>query len=189
MKLSKKTGLVIAIGILVIALIGLGMVISQQADEQNQLNAQLDLIQSRLMGIKLEQLSSRQAELETQLSQATSQFEAVKAIFSQPIGSVAAATALFDVAEAHGLEVTEMTSSTPAIEILEEVTFSVISLTAKVEGDVPSLVGFVTELNSFFTTGVIKSTTITIPETDNETNNEKKASVDIHLVIYTYQGD
>ena len=184
MKLRKTSLLIITIGIFIIAVIGLGTIRYQQIQQQNQLNEQLAQAQSRLGGVKLEQLSSRQAELEGQLSQATSQFEAVKAILSQPVGSVAASSILFDIAKAHGVEVTEMTSSGPVTESLEGVTCSVISLTAKVEGDVPNLVSFVAKLNSHFTTGVVKSITITIPET----TSEEKASASIEMVVYTYRG-
>ena len=205
MKISKKTWLVIVIGIFVVVGIGLNMVRSQQVQQQDELNAEFALTQLNLSRLQLEQLSSRQAELESQLSQATSQSEAVKAMFSQPIGSVAATTILFGIAEAHGVEVTEMTSSGLASDSLEGVTYSVISLAAKVEGDVPNLVSFVTKLNSYFTTGVVKSITITIPETtsgdnvtaleitsgDNvtalETTTGERASADIQLVVYTYQ--
>ena len=183
MKLSKKTWLVTAIGIFVVTFIGLGTVRYQQVHEQNQLNEQLALAQSR--GIQLEQFSSRQAELGRQLSQAKSQFEAVKAILSQPVGSITASSSLFDIAQAHGVEVTKMTSSGPVTESLEGVTCSVISLTAKVEGDVPNLVSFVVKLNSHFATGVVRSIKITIPDT----NSEQKASADIQLAVYTHQGD
>jgi len=182
LKLSKTTKLVIAIGFFVIALIGLNMVRSQQGDQQNQLSEELALAQSRLDMIPVEKLSSQQAALEEQLNQTTSQFEEVKAILSEPVGSVAASNVLFDIAEAHGLEVTEMTSSAPATESLEEVTCSVMLLTAKVEGDVPNLVSFVTKLNSHFTHGVVNSITITIPET-----NSDEASAEIQLAVYTYQ--
>jgi len=184
LKLSKKIWLVIAIGIFIIAAIGLGMVRSQQVDEQNQLNEELALVQSRLTRVQLQKLPSQQVELEEQLSQATSQFEAVKAILSQPVGSVAASSILFDIAEAHGVEVTEMTSSGLASKVLEGVTCSVIPLTARIEGDVSNLVSFVTELNNHFTTGVVKSITITIPET----TSGEKASANIQLVVYIYQG-
>jgi len=181
-KLSKKSLLVITAGIFIIAVIGLGMVHSQQVQQQNQLNVQLA------------QLSDQQGELEEQLSQATSQFEAVKAMLSQPVGNIAASSILFDFAEAHELEVTEITSSGPVTENLEEVTCSVISLTAKVEGDVHNLVSFVAKLNSHFTTGVVKSVEINIPETTDEGEGEEeeqekeKASADIQLVVYTHQG-
>ena len=185
MRLRKKPLLVIGIGIFVIALIALGTVRSQQVGQQAELNEELAQAQSNLMGVQLERFSSRQANLEKQLSQTTSQFEAFKAILSQSVGSIAASSILFDIAEAHGLEVTEMTSSTPATERLEEVACSLISLTARVEGDVPNLVSFVTKLNNHFTTGVAKSIIITIPEA----NSDEKASVDIQLAVYTHQGD
>ena len=184
MKLRKRTLLIIIVGIFVIVLISLSMLRSQQVSEQNQLNEQFTLIQSRLGVIKLEQLSSQQAELERQLRQATSQFEAVKTVLSQPVGSIAAASILFDIAKVYGLEVTDVTSPGPTSDSLEGITCSVLSLTVKVEGNVPNLVSFITKLNSYFTTGVVKSITITIPE---KTSGEK-ASADIQLVVYTYQG-
>jgi len=185
LKISKKTWLIIAIGIFVIALAALYMAYNQQVSEQNQLNEQLALAQSRLSGVNPEKLSSQQAELEEQLSQATSQFEAVKTILSQPAGSITVTDTLFDIARVHGVEVTEMTSSGLTDASLEGVPCLVISVAAKVEGDVPNLVSFVVKLNSFLTTGAVESITITIPETDSG----EKASADIQLVAYTYQGD
>lgn len=185
MKIRKRTLLIIIVGIFVIVLISLGLLRSQQVSEQNQLNEQLTLIQSRLGVIKLEQLSSRQAELEEQLRQATSQFETVKTVLSQPVGSITATSILFDIARAHGLEITEVTSPGPTSDSLEGVTFSVLSLTVEVEGNVPNIVSFITRLNSYFTTGVVKSITITVPEI----TGGEKASADIQLVVYTYQDD
>ncbi len=184
MKLSKTTWLVIAIGIFVVAGLGLGMVRSQQLDQQSQLNEKLTLAQSNLEGVQLEKLSSRQAELEKQLSQATPQFEEVKAILSQPVDSITASSILFDIAKAHDLEVTEVTSPGPASDSLEGVTLSVLSLTGKVEGDVSNLVSLVTKLNSSLTTGVIKSIEITVLET----TSGEKSSTSIQLVVYTYEG-
>ena len=185
LKLSKTTLLVIVIGIFVVVGIGLNMVRSQQVSEQSQLNEELALAKAKLDRIQPDKLSSQQAELEEQLSQATSQFEVVRAMFSQSIGSIAVTSSLFDIAKEHDVEVTEMTSSGLASDSLEGVSCSVISLTAKVEGDVPNLVNFITKLNSHFTTGVVKSITITIPETTSGEN----VSADIQLAVYTPQGD
>ncbi len=184
MKLRKRPLLITIVGIFVIALISLGMLRSQQVSEQNQLNEQLTLTQSRSSEIKLGQLSSRQVELEGQLRQATSQFETVKTVLSQPVGSITATSTLFDIARANGLEVIGVTSPGLTSDSLEGITCSVLSLTVKVEGNVPNLVSFITGLNSYFTTGVVKSITITIPEK----TSEEKASADIQLVVFTYQG-
>ena len=185
LKLSKTTLLVIAVGAFVIISATLGAAYSQRAGELNELNEKLALSQSNLQRVQLDKLSSEQKELEGQLTQATSQLEAVKAVLSQPVGSVAASNTLFSLAKSYELEVTEVTSPGPSSASLEEIACSAISLSARLEGEVPNLVSFVTELNTSLPTGVIKSMTITVPET----TSEEKASVDIQWVVYTYQGE
>lgn len=185
MKLSKTSLLVISAGFLIIMMAGLGVVYFQKVDERNQFSEQLALAQSGVSGMQIELLSSQQTDLEGQLSQAISQFEAVKVILSQPISSVTVWSILFDVAKAHDLEITEITSSGLTSDSLEGITYSVLSLTVKIEGDVPNLVNFVTQLNSYFTTGVVKSVVITVPET----TNGESASANIEVIIYTYRGD
>ncbi|MBA7630834.1 hypothetical protein ES703_38359 [subsurface metagenome] len=178
MKLSRTTLLVAIIGIFVIAAAGLFMVHSGQLDEQTQLNKQLAVKQTELRGVQLEQLSAKQTELEKQLSQATSQFEAVKAPFSELAGSTTAISTFLKVAKANGLEVTEITSPDPAEDKLGELTCWVVPLSAEVKGDMPNLVSFLLELNSSLVNGVI--TSVTTGEND---------SAKIELVVYTYRGD
>ena len=184
MKLSKTSWLLITIGVLVITFASLGAVRAQQIHRQNQLNEELTLTELKLKGVQLEQLSQQQEELETRLNEATSQFEAVKAILSQPRGSVATSGILFDVAEACGVEVTDISSSGLSSDELEGVPCSVLILTASVEGDVLDLVSFITELNAYLSTGVVQSVSINVPET---TSNEK-STANIRLVVYMYQG-
>ena len=178
MKLSRKTLLIITAGVLIIALAGVGVVYSQQVDEQTQLNEQLASAQSRLSGIQLEQLSAQQTELEKQVSQATAQLETAKAPFSELEGSTTVISTFLKVAEANGLEVTEIKSPGPAEDKLEELACWVVPLTAKVKGDTPNLVSFLLELNSSLMTGVIKSVT-----------TGENATAEIELVVYTYRGD
>jgi hypothetical protein len=184
LKISKRLLLIIGIGVFAILLFTLYRGYSQAADEQSQLSNQLTLAKSRLAGLNLEQLSSQQAEREEQLSQATSELEAVKVMLSQPVGSVNVTSVLFDLAKACDVEVIEVTSPGPTTENLEGVTCSVIPLTARVEGEVSNLVSFVTRLNSHFTTGVVKSVTINVLESTSSDN----ASANIQLAVYSYQG-
>jgi len=185
LKLSKTSWLLLTIGIFIITFAGLGIVRYQQIQEENQLGKELTLTETELNGFQLEQLSYQQAELEKQLSQATSQFETTKAMLSQPTGSIYTSGVLFDTAEAYGVEVTELGSSSLASGELEGVPCSVLSLTARVEGDVSDLIGFITELNNNLATGVVQSVEISIPET----TSEEEPSANIQLVIYTYRGD
>lgn len=184
MKLSKTSLLLITIGIFIIALVGLVVVRSQQVGQQNLLSEELTSVELRLKGIQLERLSNQQEELEKGLSQTISQFEVARAMLSQPIESITISSALFGIAEAHGVELTEISSPGLSNGELAGLTFSVIPLTARVEGDVPNLVSFITGLNGDLATGVVKSVKISIPEIAGE-----EASANIELAVYTYQGE
>jgi len=185
LKLSKTSWLLLAIGAFIIILAGLGTVRSQQVRQQNQLNDELALAQLKLEAVQLEQLAQRQGELERHLSQTTSQIQAARTILSQPVGSIDASSTLFDTAEACGVEVTEISSSGRTSEELEGIPCSVLTLTARVEGDVLDLVSFITKLNGDLRNGVVKSVEISIPEM----TTEEKSSANIQLVVYTCQGD
>lgn len=185
MKPSKTALIVVSAGIFIIILASLGIVCFQRVKEQNQLSEQLALAQSRVSGAQLEQLSSRQTELEKQLSQDTSQFEAVKAILSQPESSVTVYSILFEIAEACRVEVVKMTSPGLANGDLEGISCSVLALGITVEGSISSLVNFVTKLNDYLTTGVVKSVTMTVPDT----TNGESASAHIEAIVYIYRGD
>jgi len=185
LKLTKTSWVLLAIGVFVITFASLGVFRFQQVRQQNQLDEEFALAQLNLKQVRLEQLSSRQAELEKQLSQATLQFEAVKAILSRPIGSITISDILFDIAEVNSVEVTKISSSGLASEELEGVPCLALRLTTRVEGELPDLVSFITMLNGDLATGVVKSVEISIPET----TSEGKPSANIQLVIYTYEGD
>ena len=185
MKLSKTGWLIIIIGVFVIILAGLGTVRSQQVREQDQLNDELALAQLKLKGVQLDELAQQQGELDRHLSQTTSQFQAARTILSRPVGSIAVTSTLFDVAAANAVEVTDVNSSGLASADLQGIPCSVLTLTARVEGDVPNLVSFITELNRYLRNGVVKSVEISIPEM----TTEEKSSANIQLVVYTCQGD
>lgn len=183
MRLTKTSWLIIIVGGFIIILAGLGIVRSQQVNEQSELSERLALAQSKLQGIQLDRLSHRQKELEQQLSETVSQSKTGRAILSQPIGSISISAIVFDIAEANNVEITEISSSGMAQNELKGVPCLTLPLTTKVEGEVTDLVSFITQLNEDLATGAVQSLTISIPET-----TDKKASASIQLVVYAYQG-
>ncbi len=185
MKLSRTSWLLITIGVIIIPLVSLSLLHSQQLKEQNQLSDALALAQLKLNGFQLEQLSGQQGELEEKLSQTTSQLEAARYMLSQPNGGIVTSNILFDIAEAHGVAVTEISSPGLTIDELNGILCSVLPLTARVEGEVPALVSFVTDLSNELTTSIVESLEIIIPEATSGDNS----SVNIQLVIYSYQGE
>ncbi len=185
MKLTKKSWLLLTLGVFVITFASLGAIQSQQVRQQKRLNEELALAELRLEGFQLEQLSAQQEVLEEQLKQTISQSETTKTILSQSIGSITSSSTLFDIAQAYGVEVTEFSSSGLASGDLDGIPCSVLTLNARVEGDISDLISFIMKLNSELTTGVVKSVEISM----SEATSEAKSSANIQLVLYTYQGD
>ena len=184
MKLSKRSLLILSIGIFIIALVGLWMVQSQQVTEQNELKKKLNTAELKLNGIQPERLSHRLEELEQQLDQALSQSEEARSTLSQPVDSITINDILFIIAQANSVKVTKVSSAGFSNEELQGITFSVLPLEVIVEGDVANIASFITKLNEDIETGVIKSVEIDIPE---EINGAAQAG--LQIVIYTYRGN
>lgn len=184
MKLGKASLVLIVVGILVIAFASLGAVRSQQVSQHDQIGEELDLTQLKIKQFQLEQLSQQQAELEAELSQTTSEFEAAEAALAQQMGGIAISSLLFDIARACGTEVVEISSSGTASEDLGGITCSVLTFNAGIEGDLLPLISFITRLNDSLATGFVKSVNISVPEAASG----EKASANIQLVVYNYQG-
>ena len=185
MKLSKKSWLILIVGIAIAIFAGLWLARGQQVDEQEQLHEELSIVAMRLNGLQGEEISSQQGELERQLSQTISQLETAKAVLSQSTGSITVSGTLFDIAEATGVEITEISSSGLSSDSLEGINFLALPLTITVEGDVADIISFVGSLNHDFKTGIVKSVEISIPET----TSEETVSANIQLHIYIFQGD
>lgn len=185
MKLSKKSGLILIVGIAVCVFVGLWLARGQQVNEQERLHEELSTAAMTLNDFPVDEVSSQRVELEEQLSQAISQLETAKAALSQSTGSITISGHLFDIAEDVGVEVTVVSSSHPPGDSLGGITCSVLPLAVTVEGDVADIISYIGRLNYDFTTGIIKLVKMDIPET----TCEEVASATIQLYIYTYQGE
>lgn len=200
MKVSKRSLILISVSIFLVA----GLILSstryrqvgervivlilnpfryRQLEERNELNEKLTFTQSRVKAIQLEPLATRQAELEQQLNQATVQLDTVEAIISQPINKTATIDVLFTTAKAYNLEITGMSLSGLSDTRLEKIPASAVLLTVTVEGDMLNLVGFITKLNTLFTSGAVESAVITNTAADSG----KKPWADVKLTLYTAQ--
>jgi len=189
MKLSKRVWIFLAVGIFVIAFAGLNMAYSKQDEEQSRLNEELSLAQLRLEKQPAPQLSSRQAELESRLAQLETQLKNAKGSLSQSIQSIEATHTLFDVAETCGVEIIEIRSLGLTSKKLEGLPCSVLTLTAKAEGDVSKLISFILELSENFPTGAVETVEIDVPEVTEGEGETEKPSANFKLCIHTYEGD
>lgn len=181
MKLSKKSWLIIAIGIFAIAFAGLWLVYSEQLAKKDKLELELNSAQVKLNSINLEQMEQRQSELAQQLDQTLASSRDAREVLSRPMESLTVSTILFDTAEANGVNIKEIKSSGTGREELYGVYCHTLPVTAQIEGELTNLVAFITQLNNDMATGVVKSVEITI-----RTGTEKSMA-NIQMVIYSHQ--
>ncbi len=203
-KLSKKKWLYLGISIFVILGAGLGMVWSQQVQEQRQLKQELSLAQLQLNKSKdVQQPSPQQEALQNSLTQINSQLTTAKASLFQLIETIEVDETLFGIAETSGVEIIEITSSAPTDMKLEGIPCSARHSSLQIEGDVNNILDFIRKWTEKFPTGVVVSVTITtqaegagptltpaptIP-TPTPTPSPSPTSATITLLIYTYSGD
>ncbi len=207
MKLSKTSWIILIVGVLVVAFGTLGIARAQQVQEQKQLDEELAVAEKRLSNLQLKELRSRKSELEVQIEQTASQLETTKDSLRQSVESIEVTDSVFEIAEACGVEIIDVSSSELGTDDLEGVAYSIIQLNMRVEGDVPNLISFVIKLNDDFTTGAVRSVQMDIQgvaeevageaveeeeegEEEEEVEEEvKKPSAGIRLVVYAYRGE
>jgi hypothetical protein len=183
-KLSKTSWLILAAGVFIVILAGLGLSRSQQLSEQNQLDEALAMTMSRLDMLEVTQIELEEAELKQRLDEATIEFAEVKDRLRQTVVSVDVTDELFRIAEYSNVEITSMMTSAQSSGKLGPVSCLTTSITANVLGSTDDLIDFVINLNSGYTTGIVKSVNISIPE-DAQSDNSTAA---ISMSIYSYEG-
>jgi len=166
--------------LLLVIIIVLGIVQARQTGQRSSLSEDLEIAEQVLSALESEQSSSEQDEPDTQPGDAgTAQAE-----LSQPADSIMANEDLFYIADASSVTLTTITVSPLSSDILAELSCLSLPLSIVAEGDVTDLLDFITRLNTELTNGLVKSATLTIPAGPAE----NQPTVNIELVIYTYQG-
>jgi hypothetical protein len=174
MRISKKVGLIIGAAILVVILVILFSTYSRQAGERNDLNARLSAAQT-LVPV----LTSQKTDLENQLAQAESSLDANKAKFPESVESIEYGEYLFEIADKCNVDLTSLTFPKPTARTIGAVTYSVVSLTLPVSGELDNIFDFIEALRTDerFTSAEVTAVTIDVA-----------GSATINLNIYGYKG-
>ncbi len=180
MKLNKNTLVLVGVCILLAVFIYLSASHSQQVEGQEKLNGEISLVKQRLNIVQVEQLSSQLESMNDQLSRATSDIEASKAMLSEEVKSVDISDRLLEIAGISGVEVTSIISPGRGTDDLEGIICSILPLTVEVKGEISNIITFVSALNNSLTTGVVKTVDIKV-------SKEEGPSASVSLVIYTYE--
>jgi hypothetical protein len=141
MRISKKVGLIIGAVILVVILVIMFSTYSRQAGERNDLNARLTTAQTRLPV-----LTNQKTDLENQLAQAESSINANKEKFPESIESIEYGEYLFEIADDCNVDLTSLTFPKPTARTIGAVTYSVVSLSLPVSGELDNIFDFIEAL-------------------------------------------
>ena len=163
----------------------LGIVQAQQMAGKNSLSDVLDTAEQNLSVLEAVQSSFWQDEIGTPIDEAQTNFNTAKEQLSQPVDSIIADESLFNIAAVSSVTLTSITVSPLSDDALAELPCSYLSLKITAEGSETTLLDFISRLNIDLTNGLVRSAILNIPKTPAE----GEASVDIELVIYTYQGE
>jgi len=183
-KVSRKFWLVLGIGVLVILIATLWYLRNQQVAEQNRLSDDLSMVNSRLAGLELDQLSAQQLQLRDEIAATkTESLDLINKI-GIPTDSIAISDTLYAIALKSGVVITNISASEEQTTKLANIPCRSIALETKVTGDWSKLVEFVSDLKSDFTTCLVETMTFTV--SDQPLSNP--SSVDIKLTVYTFEG-
>jgi hypothetical protein len=185
LKLGKASWFILVVGIFIVILAGLGLTRSKQLQEKSQLDEELSKAEMRLSNLQVKQLGQQRDELQEKLDESTRKLTEAKDSLSQDIESIDVSDEFFAVASSCGVVINSISSSVIKKEKLDNMSCSEIMINATASGEVNNLVNFVIQLNNTFTTGVVKTAQISIPEADSE----HEPSVNVMMVVYSYEGD
>ena len=205
LKLSKASWLILAAGVFLIVLAGLGLTRSQQMKEQTELDEQLSLSEKRLSTLQTAQLTQQLENLKVKVEESESQVKDAQARLDQTVVSVDVADEFYKIANYCSVNITSLTTSKIASSKYLNVPMSTTSLNAAVKGDKKNIVDFIISLNNGFVTGKMGSISISFAgaeaEEENPDSQEEEeepeegeelstgtATASISLLIYSYEG-
>jgi hypothetical protein len=188
-RLSKTSWLVLATGVFVVVLIGLGVTRSQQIKEQSALEEELSASESRLAKVQVTDLRQQLETLQEQIDDEKVQLAEAKERLKQTVISADVTEQFFAIAEFSGVVIMNMSTSTISDDTINSVSLSTISLSATVTGDLYDIVNFVINLNNSYTTGIVQSVQINIPDMVEEAEEiEATSTGNIQMIVYSYEG-
>jgi len=177
MKPSKKVWLILGAVILVAALVSVYMVYFRQAEERDALNGRLSAAQA-----SEEKLKDEKKNLNDDLAQAESLLNASQAQFPESVESIEYGEYLFEIAEDSNVNLASLNFPKPADKKAGAVTYSVVSLSLPVSGELSDIFDFIDILRTDERFDSTEVTGINMVMGGGET----KATIKVN--IYGYKG-
>ncbi len=190
LKLSKTSWLILAAGVFIVALAGLGLTRSQQLKEQTKVSDELTLSEKRLATVQTSQLSQQLENLKVKLEESQVMLKEAQLRLRQTVISADITEKFFRIAESCSVNVTNL-STTPIVQAkYEGIGVSTAALNASLTGKATNLVNFVVALNNSYLTGNVQSAQLGIAEPTEETGwvEPDSSTATISMIVYSYEG-
>jgi hypothetical protein len=177
MKISKASWMILAAGVFIIILAGLGMTRSGQINELDALSANLTFTSSRLNNQQTGSLQTEINEYSEQLKDVREQADDIKKKLNQTVLSVDVADKFFEIADFCGVAVSGISTTTIATENFGDIPCERIALSASVTGGMDKVTAFVIALNDNYTTGFVSTAGFAFTE-------ESSSSASFQMMVY-----
>lgn len=194
MKVSRTTWWILTIGIFAILLITAGVTYNRNRAEQSQLTQQIAQVNQEYVTYL-----AQKDDVDARLAQANSQLLSAKGEFAKSAESIETSATLFELAEESNVTITSLTCSLPEEEEVNGIVYRVLSLNITAETAVlPALLNFTSKVSDAFTSSDISSVSVVITpaelvEEEEEggivERSEEKATIDLAVTIYVYEGE
>jgi hypothetical protein len=207
----------LAVGLFIIAALGLYMVYQGQAKKQGAAEADLAEVQAEipvlvadkqdleteLSGLEAElaQWQDQISQLESDLSQSISDLSQTEARFPSLVESIEYDEALFAFAQANNLEIASLGVTEPIKKNVGGITYLTTSFSLKVRGEVADILDFINTIvnDDDFQTAIIKPVSVLVPRplteqekeglTEEQIKERETPSASITMLVYSYQGE
>ena len=186
LKLSKTSWLILAAGVFVVILAGLGLTRSQQLREQTEIDDAITITTARLNNLETTQLDVEAAELQRQLDESMIELGEVKDRLRSTVVSVDVTDEFFRIAEYSNVQVMAYKTSGQGEDNLGGISCLKTTISATIKGTTSDLIDFVINLNNGYTTGVVQSINISISE---DTTQSEDSTISVSMSVYSYEGN
>ncbi|MCX7912653.1 MAG: hypothetical protein N2506_06835 [Dehalococcoidales bacterium] len=187
LKLGKAFWLALVAGVFLIMLAGLGITRSQQVQEEEKLQQEIDSGMKNLQKLQVTGLTQQLDDLKRKLAMEKERLAEVKGRLDRTVVSADVVDELFAIADYCGVTVMAVNMSPVQASDYHGVSLLATTLSASATGALDSIISFVVSLNNDFTTGVMRSFSISLPAPEEAAQQESLPVVTLQMTIYSYE--